>query len=82
MEALERIQILTGAKLRELRNTERGPRAKSPRRFAIWALSRGAGIAQREIADVLDVSYYQVGRVLGYMRKNGTEGKIGEGMKS
>ncbi len=81
-EALERIQVLTGANLRALRNTERGPRANPPRRFAIWALSRGTGITQREIADVLDVYYYQVGRVLGYLRKNGAEGAVKEWMKS
>jgi len=81
-ETLKRIQELTGANLRKLRRVELGPGANPPRRFAIWALSRGTGITQREIADVLNVSYYQVGRVLGYLRKNGAGGPVKAWMKS
>ncbi|MBN2495795.1 MAG: transposase [Deltaproteobacteria bacterium] len=80
-ETLERIQRMTGADLGELRRVERGPGANPPRRFAIWALCRGAGISQREVAQLLNVSYYQVGRVLGYLRKKGAEGTIKEWME-
>lgn len=70
-ETIKRIQTRTGADLRELRRREMGPGANPARRFAIWALNRGAGITHREIGDTLDVSYYQVGRVLGTIRKHG-----------
>lgn len=66
---LQRIQKLTGAGMRKLRRRERGPGANPARRFAVWALNRGTSITHREIADTLNVSYHQVGRILGQLRQ-------------
>jgi REP element-mobilizing transposase RayT len=68
-KTLERIGELTGADASELRRRERGPGANPARRFAMWALSRRCGITHREIADALDVSPCQVGRVLSGLRR-------------
>lgn len=81
-EILERIQELTGADRPGLRRREMGSGANPARRFAIWALARRAGITHREIAGVLDVPFYQVGRVLGSLRKRGAREPVKGWMES
>jgi len=70
-EVLQEVTRITGVGVAELRRKEMGPRANPARRFAIWALYRGARITQREISDVLNVSYNQVVKLLARMRKQG-----------
>jgi hypothetical protein len=70
-EVLEEVCRMTGASIEEIRQTERGPCANPARRFAIWALYRGAGLMHREIAHKLDVPQYQVSRLLSRMRRPG-----------
>ncbi len=73
-EVLQEIMEVTGMSLSALCRKEMGPGANPARRFAIWALYRAADITQREIGKLLDVSHYQVGKVLGRMRKQGVRG--------
>jgi hypothetical protein len=70
-EVIDEVIRITGVSIAELRQKAMGPRANPARRFAIWALYRGAGMTQREISRMLDVSYYQVVKLLGRMRKQG-----------
>lgn len=73
-EVLNEVTRITGVGVAELRQTIMGPGANPARRFAIWALYRGAGITQREIGKILNVPYYQVGKLLCRMRKQGLKG--------
>ncbi len=66
---LKRICRLTKAKEEDLMRTKRGPGANPARRFAIWALNRSTPLTHRQIGARLDVSYHQVTRVLGALRK-------------
>ena len=61
---------MTGANERELRAGKKGRGANPARRFAIWALYRGAGIKQREIAKLLNVTLYQVSKLLSRLRND------------
>lgn len=63
-EALARIGEITGATARELRRTERGPRANPARRFAVWALKKGTLLTHREIGGLMGMSPQQVAHVL------------------
>ena len=66
---LKKICRITKVKEEDLRRSEWGPGANPARRFAIWALNRSSSLTQRQIGALLDVSYYQVARVLGALRK-------------
>jgi putative transposase len=67
-EVLAKVCRMTGASEGELRAREKGRGANPARRFAIWALYRGAGIKQREIAKRLNVTLYQVSKLLSRLR--------------
>lgn len=68
-EVLKDVCRITGSSLKQIKKTDKGPRANPARRFAIWALYRGAGIKHREISETLNVPLYQVSKLLSRLRK-------------
>lgn len=66
-EALARVRRITRATEAMLLERKYGPAANPARRFAIWALYR-RGVKQREIAERMRTTYYQVSRLLGRLR--------------
>jgi REP element-mobilizing transposase RayT len=66
---LRKICRITKTDKEQLRRSQHGPRANPARRFAIWALNRSTGLTNRQIGALLDVSYHQVSKVLGALRK-------------
>lgn len=80
-EVLDQVLKLTGATMADLKRVEMGPRANPERRFAIWALSRSSALNQREVGKVLNVSYDQVTRLLGRLRKHGAKDPVAGWMK-
>jgi putative transposase len=66
-EALARVRRITGATEAMLLERKYGPAANPARRFAIWALYR-RGVKQREIAERMRTTYYQVSRLLSRLR--------------
>lgn len=73
-KVLQDVCQISGASLKEIKKVGKGPRANPARRFAVWALYRGAGLKHREIAQSLHVPLYQVSRLLSRLRK----GNIGQ----
>jgi putative transposase len=67
-EVIAAVCRATGSTEEELLRGEHGPAANPARRFAIWALHRGAGLKQREIAKRMKATYYQVSRLLSRLR--------------
>jgi putative transposase len=67
-EVIAEVCRMTHADEEQLLSREFGPRANPARRFAIWALYRGAGMKQQVIGKRLRVSYYQVSKVLSRLR--------------
>jgi putative transposase len=80
-EVLAEVCELTGAGVAELRQSQQGPGANPPRRFAIWALNRSAAVSQREIARLLKVPYHQVTRLLSRLRKTAPPEPLASWMK-
>jgi REP element-mobilizing transposase RayT len=70
-EVMAEVCRITRASEEQLLLRELGPRANPARRFAVWALYRGAGMKQRDIAKRLRVPYYQVSKTLSRLRKGG-----------
>jgi putative transposase len=68
-EVIQEVCRITGSTLDQLLVRTHGPAANPARRFAVWALYRGAGMKQREIAKRMKASYYQVSKLLSRTRR-------------
>ncbi len=67
---------LSGARPETLRDVVRGPRANPPRRLAVWALSRAAGLTHSAIGARLGMSANQVAKVLDRMCRPGVDPQL------
>jgi putative transposase len=73
VDMLGRVCRLTGEAAEMLTRKQMGPGANPARRFAAWALRRGADLTYRQIADALDMPYSQVAKLLSRIRSGGTK---------
>jgi REP element-mobilizing transposase RayT len=67
-EVLADVVRLTGESLEKLKKAEMGPRANPARRFATWALQRGADMTYKQIAKTLGMPQSQVAKLLSRLR--------------
>ncbi|MBW1810823.1 MAG: transposase [Deltaproteobacteria bacterium] len=81
-EVLKEVCRITGASREEILQAQKGPRANPARRFAIWALVRGAGMLHRDVAKILDLPTYQVPKVMSQIQRKGASQPLGEWLKT
>ncbi len=81
-EVLQKVCRITGANREEIMEAKKGPGANPARRFAIWALVRGAGMLHRDVAKFLDLPPYQVPKVMSQLQRKGAPPPLGKWLKT